>query len=161
MYNNLFLVEEKERELKREISKHEQIEENKKELEGLREYVYTQSEEAAEHEVIDITDIRKNLSGLKICIIGGRPSWSKKLELLFPEWQYVPMGKNSFPEKCIQNAELVLINDSFCKHSAYYKAISIIEKSDAQLGFVGNFTNVNMTIEHIHKVALQKNLIKK
>lgn len=126
-------------------------ENNTKELTALREYVYNQEEKEAEVTVtVTSEEMRAYLSSRKVTVIGGHPNWMNKLKDIFPSWEYIPIGINTFPKDKVSNSELVVIVANFCKHSMYYRAISAIETADVELMYL-NGGNVELCIHNIYE----------
>lgn len=134
--------------LKQQLSSNEN---NTKELTALRDYVYHQKED----EIAIVTQKNKAemctyLSDRRVTVIGGHPNWSNKLKELFPSWEYIPIGINTFPKEKVANCELVVIVSNFCKHSMYYRTISAIENMDNVSLMYLNGGNIDICIRNIY-----------
>ena len=141
----------KEKEIQRLKNELEESCKDKKELIGLRNFLY-QAAEAPENDTheVDIkimTDyLNQNVRGI---IHGGHPNLLNKLKQLLPEWKvYQPEQK--CPAQSIINADIVVIYSNHIDHSSYNDTIRKIRDSNSKILYL-NATNIKSFIGSLYK----------
>lgn len=141
----------KEKEIQRLKKELEENSKDKKELIGLRNFLY-QAAEAPENDTheVDIkimTDyLNQNVRGI---IHGGHPNLLNKLKQLLPEWKvYQPEQK--CPAQSIINADIVVIYSNHIDHSSYNDTIRKIRDSNSKILYL-NATNIKSFIGSLYK----------
>ncbi len=144
--------ESQQKEIERLIQEKAETSEGQKELVALRELMHSlQKSEIDSSTVVEasIGDIKQKIEKQKIVLVGGSPHFIKKVRLLFPDWKYIGVDNNNFPEEIIIHADYVLVFYSFCSHALYYRVMSSIERSTAQLHYLSQQVNVDKFVSQI------------
>ena len=144
-------ISAKEKEIQRLKKELVECNKDKKELIGLRNFLYQAAESPVNdtHEV-DIkmmTDyLNQNVRGI---IHGGHPNLLNKLKQLLPAWKvYQPEQK--CPAQSIINADIVVIYSNHIDHSSYNDTIRKIRDSNSKILYL-NATNIKSFIGSLYK----------
>lgn len=130
------LLESDRNKLKIQLQKSE---DNKLELNALREYIFTQDiEYKSELNSIDEDTIHNSIKDKKIVILGGDPKWSARFKELFPNYDYIAPENKGLDLSFIKNRDLVLINTAVNNHTLYEKAMKYVKSSQIPLVYVNN-----------------------
>lgn len=147
-------LESENEKLRRQLEKVEQQlndnEVQKDELIKLREFVYNSTEDFFVNEFEE--NSLNSLKATKGYIIGGHPNWTKKLKQVLPNWNFISVDINTFDTSKLKGS-IVIINTSFLKHAMYYSVINEIRKNDIKFGYINNNTNIEKTLQEIHKIV--------
>lgn len=123
------------------------------ELNRLREFVF--SLESGQ----DIPDAKTPLgdlvAGKKIFIFGGHVNWRNKMKAVYPALNILDGHNESFDERLLLSADMVLLNTSNMSHALYYKVIDVLRKNEIPFDYIGRYNNIELMEQEIAAI-LQK-----
>ncbi len=91
---------------------------------------------------------------LSVTIVGGLPTWQKKVKDIYPSFKCVAADSYNFDPYLVKSADFVFVNTTYIGHKMYYKTVENIGES-TQLYFV-NASNIERTINCIENVINNK-----
>lgn len=138
-----------EKEKKLLMKKLEEADRDKKELIGLRNYIYeedTLEEKGGSENVIsDMADfLNQKVKGI---IVGGHQNFHNKISRYLPEWKKYP-PRMKIPTECITGADIIVFYTDHIDHSTYLSVISEARKGPGKLLYIHN-VNVDTVIRKI------------
>lgn len=128
-----------------------QMESSNRELAALRSYVYglTESDEPVQSEPVE--KMKKEISALRIIIIGGHTNWVSKLKKEFPNWDFVnPEASGTTAVSIINNADRVYFFTDTISHSKYYQFMNAIRENKVEFGYIHG-VNIEKNIRDIYR----------
>ena len=128
-----------------------QMESSNRELAALRSYVYnlTESDEPVKKESVE--QMKKELTGLRIIIIGGHKNWVNKLKTEFPDWIFVnPDAGGTTAVSIVDKADHVYFFTDTISHSKYYQFMNIIREHKVDFGYIHG-VNIDRNIRDIYR----------
>ena len=114
------------------------FEDDREELNALREYVYHLSE-GADKEIPsdDMDQKRAFLNEKKIIIIGGHVSWHNKLKQLYPGWILIsPDSYKGVPADIFRQCDKAYFFTDYINHTSYHYFINMIRTLNVPFGYL-------------------------
>ena len=145
LYKQIAELKKENKELR---EKTEDAEKDKKELIGLRNYIYKNEQEDILEDIKSIEEMGRYLDTIKGVIVGGHSNYRRKLENYIPSWKKYGPSSN-IPAGCISNAELIVFFTDHIDHATYLKAINEVRKFSCNLLYVHS-TNIEASIKYIY-----------
>lgn len=132
-------------ELKREISKLKcqinESEDNKQELNELREMMFLIKQDyVPKKEEVSLKELIKDK---RIVIIGGTNDWRIKVKDKYTNIITIDGFNEGFDISILNNINFVFFYTGYMNHGTYYKAINIIRNKEIPFGYIGK-TNVDL-----------------
>lgn len=88
-------------------------------------------------------DLSKFIADKKVLIIGGTPSWRKRLKAKFPAILTLDGFDSRIEFKNMGEVDLVLFYSRYMSHKTYYKTVNFIRANDIPAGYIGK-TNIDL-----------------
>lgn len=127
----------------------EQASEKEKDFEALRKYLAFK--EIEEDESISMSIIEEYLKSKKIYIIGGNPSWQKKLKIKLPDFIIWDADDVNRDFSSLTQADAVCLCWTYMSHPMFWKVKKQVNKHNLPLIYTGNHKNYEKTIIEIYK----------
>lgn len=128
----------------------------KRELAALRSYVYglTEQDEPVESESVE--QMKREISTLRIIIIGGHTNWVSKLKKEFPNWEFVnPEAGGTTSVSIVNNADRVYFFTDTISHSRYYQFMNNIREHKVEFGYIHG-VNIDKNIRNIYRDVIEE-----
>lgn len=147
----------KEKKLRETLEKKlQEYEAMRQELAALREFVYTNTEEALAAPNIPVAEMKKAIASKRITVIGGNENWVKKIRQEFPSWKFVSASvSNTVDNMSILKAERVILFTDTLGHSNYYKFMQTIQTHQIPFSFLHG-VNIERNIIQIYEEIFEK-----
>lgn len=88
-------------------------------------------------------DLSRFIANKKLLIIGGTPSWRKRLEAKFPTILTADGFNDKIELRSYGEVDFVLFYSSYMSHKTYYKTVDFIRANDIPAGYIGR-TNMDL-----------------
>lgn len=88
-------------------------------------------------------DLSRFIANKKLLIIGGTPSWRKRLEAKFPTILTADGFNDKIELRSFGEVDFVLFYSSYMSHKTYYKTVDFIRANDIPAGYIGK-TNMDL-----------------
>lgn len=129
----------------------EQIEDNQKELNSLREYIFSlQSEDDEDLTPSENEDLLQVLSTKKYAVTGGSQSWQKKIKECIPNVIVINQENHGRDISFLDNIEALFINTANFNHAFYKKIMSRMNKNNTKLFYINGNKNAGSTIKYMY-----------
>lgn len=129
----------------------ERIEEDRRELAALREYVYNLTEEDTIEDTVSVDEMKTFLKGLVLVIVGGHTNWVSKLKADFPEWVYInPTASGTADVNVIDRADKVYFFTDTISHGAYYRYLNAIRDRKIPFGYIHG-VNIEKNVRQLYR----------
>ena len=147
------------REMKEDVRRCRAIEENQEnvrdELNRLREYVYSMTEEDISVTPVSLDEMSEFLSKKRIIIIGGHDNWTNQLKERFPGWTFIkPSASGTIPERAAIYADYLFFFTDTVSHSAYNKYMNVVIRHNLPFSYLHG-TNIEKTIRSVYLAVNQ------
>ncbi len=127
---------------------------DRKELQALREHVYKYTEEAQDYDNQDSDDIdamEKAIAQKKIVIIGGRDSWINKLKAKFSNWRFISTDLSALVDlKVFDGVDYIYFFTEYLSHSTYSGYIKALRERGLPFGYIHS-VNIEKNIRQIYE----------
>lgn len=128
----------------------EQINENKEELQALRELLFEQKSE--EYDDDDDECLNFNvLKSVRGVVVGGRRKWQQKLKKNLPNFIFIDTDALNFDTKVLDGTDTVFVHTNYISHGLYYKIVGAAEKRGIKIQFL-NEQNERLALKKICEV---------
>ena len=110
-------------------------------------YLISENNESIIKECVKIPD---NLEEIKVTIVGGNSDWHNKIKDKLPsrhKFNFVEVGKTTFPKELITNGDIIILKTTELKHSQSYKVESLAKYTD----YIHS-NNIDITILEIYEI---------
>ncbi|WP_019849938.1 MULTISPECIES: hypothetical protein [Desulfitobacterium] len=88
-------------------------------------------------------DLSRFIANKKLLIIGGTPSWRKRLKAKFPTILTVDGFNDKIELRSFGEVDFVLFYSRYMSHKTYYKTVDFIRANDIPAGYIGK-TNMDL-----------------
>ena len=88
-------------------------------------------------------DLSKFIANKKLLIIGGTPSWRKRLKAKFPTILTIDGFNDKIEFRSFGEIDFVLFYSRYMSHKTYYKTVDFIRANDIPAGYIGK-TNIDL-----------------
>ncbi|EHQ90647.1 hypothetical protein [Desulfosporosinus youngiae] len=88
-------------------------------------------------------DLSKFITNKKLLIIGGTPSWRKRLKAKFPTILTIDGFNDKIEFRSFGEIDFVLFYSKYMSHKTYYKTVDFIRANDIPAGYIGK-TNIDL-----------------
>lgn len=129
--------------------------ENRRELIGLRNYIYENSEDDEYGPMISpsmIDDLaaflNKNVRGV---VLGGHVNFHNRLSEYLPDWRFFPIRK-AVSKEILDNTDVLVIYTKHIDHASYLTTLANLKKTDCKLLYVNN-VHMEYVIKKIYDFA--------
>lgn len=127
------------------------LQEDKKELAVLRDYVYHFAEDIEPEPETDQEEMIRLISGKNIMIIGGNDNWTNKLRGMFPNWKFIsPNASGAISSMQKARIDKAYFFTDTLAHSQYYKYMQVIRTRGIPFGYIHG-VNVSGNVEQIFR----------
>jgi len=124
------------------------------ELNRLREFVF--SIQAGDDIAIPKVKLQDLAERKKIYIFGGHINWRNRMKRQYPFLTILDGHRESFDERILFNADLLLLNTSNMSHALYYKVIDILRTNDISFDYIGKYKNTELLESEIAEILLRR-----
>ncbi len=125
-------------------------ENDREELIALRNHVYNLSEEEPDIEPDRLDEMRKEIAGRSIAIVGGHVNWVNKLRKEFPGWRFLDAEITRLNEAAaIDGVERVYFFTNHLSHGTYGKFISLVRERKISFGYL-HTVNMETMVRQIY-----------
>ncbi len=124
------------------------------ELNRLREFAFSIQSGVDIEEVK--TPLKDLIAGKKIYICGGHINWRNKMKSTYPSLILLDGHQESFDEKILLSADIVLLNTGNMSHKVYYKIINMLRKSKIPFDYIGKTQNTGLLEREIAEILQGK-----
>lgn len=115
----------------------EQADAMNRELSALRSHVYRLTEEDEPVSEAGREVMIRELSKLRIIIVGGHVNWVSKLRKVFPDWTYVnPEASGTLDASVVEGADHLYFFSDTLSHSTYYRYLNAVREKKVGFGYV-------------------------
>lgn len=141
--------------LKKEVERQQQEldkrSEQDKEIQALREYVFSlQADESAEED--NEESLEELTKGKKVVIIGGNLNWQKKVKEAYPTFSFISGdSKNANLSPLNKKNTLVFFNTSSNSHGLYYRVVKEMAKNENPLFYLNESGSLERTERAIRR----------
>lgn len=161
LHRKLHSLENENKSLREEISGKRKLEEdykklqesvdsNSRELTNLRSYVYNLTGDEITDDGISYDDMKKDISQLRIIIVGGHTKWVAKIKQEFPDWKFVSATvSGTLDTSIVDKADHVFFFSDTISHSTYYKYLNVLRERKISFGYIHG-VNIENNIRHIY-----------
>ena len=126
----------------------------KRELAGLRAYVYSLTEEDAPTVKESIPQMKAAIADRRIVIVGGHPNWVSKMKREFPSWTYVnPDAGASTDASIVEKADFVFFFTDIISHSRYHQFMNVIRERNVDFSYIHG-VNIERNIQDIYREVM-------
>lgn len=87
-----------------------------------------------------LDELKRQISGEKLCVVGGSQKWQAKFALEFDDVTLI--DNKNFDEQKLKNADLVVINTNFIGHDCTNKAVALANQAGIKIVYTGK-NNLN------------------
>ena len=109
----------------------------------------TENDEPVQSEPVE--KMKKEISALRIIIIGGHTNWVSKLKKEFPNWDFVnPEASGTTAVSIINNADRVYFFTDTISHTKYYQFMNAIRENKVEFGYIHG-VNIEKNIRDIYR----------
>ena len=122
---------------------------NARELHQLREFVYNRESNVLYEPALDELSVAQQaelLNTKKCSVLGGRPSWVKRLSHLLPNFSFVLTDQVNIDVSFLDNQDAVFINTSYMSHAFYHKIMARLNQSNVPFFYLSTAHNADRTI---------------
>ncbi|SHN60303.1 hypothetical protein [Desulfitobacterium chlororespirans] len=102
-------------------------------------------------------DLSRFIANKKLLIIGGAPSWQKRLKAKFPTILTVDGFNDKIELRNYGEVDFVLFYSKYMSHKTYYKTVDFVRANDIPAGYIGK-TNMDL-VEFEIAEELNKRLV--
>lgn len=122
---------------------------SERELSNLNQVVNIYRSEG-NREDISLKEMLDLIKHHKCVIIGGHVSWQDKIKALLPNMRFVNADEVTKDISFLTNYNIIFFNESINSHSMFNKIKSLIDFKNIPFAYIGQHTNVEMTIQSIY-----------
>lgn len=150
--NELRIQYEHEKNTRKKLEKElDERQSEKIELQRLREYVYSQTEEDFSIQKTSYETMKAIIKDKNIIIIGGNEGWTKKLKNEFPHWKFVGASVSpTVTSNIIKYCEKVYFFTDSISHSNYSKFFDLAKKHNVDFSYMHG-VNIQKNVEQVYR----------
>lgn len=132
-----------------------ETESEKLELQKLRNYVYSETEEETPPQNVSFEEMKLAIRDRSVLIIGGNENWTKKLKNMFPRWKYVKANVSpTVTNKIVKTCEKVYFFTDTLGHSNYAKYIELARIHNVDFSYMHG-VNLKMNVRQVYKDLIE------
>lgn len=132
---------------------------NKQELYGLREQFFKQNQNQNIENNLQLDDVIKAIECHDLIFIGGHSSLHHKLRDHLPNCRFIEVEDLNLDFSFIDSYSTIFVYTSYLSHSLYYKAMNALKRSDCEICYLANLTNVELIVNEMYTFMKEKQII--